>query len=186
MMVLSDNIITDIKEKSGLVLEQVKDYDILAHLVFLATGRNIGVTTLKRLFGQINDERKTNEYTLNTIGLFLGFKSWKEYISTKQIDSEWNFKDDTILIDKLDIGNTIIIQYLNRKVQFSVKEYDKKKILVVEKAVNSSLKEDDILFVHCLRKGEILEAEKIIRGNNVGNYKTHGEITCIETICEKR
>jgi hypothetical protein len=185
-MVLSETIITDIKEKSGLALEQVKDYNILAHCIFLSTGRNIGVTTLKRLLGQINDNRKTNEYTLNTMGLFLGFKSWKEYIAAKQIDSEWNFKDDSIFIDNLDVGNTIIIQYLNRKVQFTVKEYAKKKVLVVVNAVNSSLKGGDILFVNRLRKGKILEAVKVIRGKNVGNYKTHGELTYIEASYKKR
>jgi len=31
-------------------------------------------------------------------------------------------------------------------------------------------------------KGEILEAEKVIRGHSIDNYKTHGEIINIELI----
>ena len=45
-----------------------------------------------------------------------------------------------------------------------------------------SLKINDLLFVYKIRKGEILEAEKVIRGDSIGNYKTHGEIINVELI----
>ena len=46
-----------------------------------------------------------------------------------------------------------------------------------EKAENSSLKVNDILFVNSLQVGNIIEADKVIRGKNIGNYRTHGEIS---------
>ena len=54
-MILNEEIIKQIKDKSGLLLDQAKDISVLADKIFADTGRNIGVTTLKRLFGTIND-----------------------------------------------------------------------------------------------------------------------------------
>ena len=75
-MILNEEIIKQIKDKSGLLLDQAKDISVLADKIFADTGRNIGVTTLKRLFGTINDSRMTIEYTLNTIAMYLGYSSW--------------------------------------------------------------------------------------------------------------
>ena len=69
-MILNDTIIDDIKRKSGLMFDKAVDFGLLSSYIYKDTGRTIGVTTLKRLFNYINDERKTSEYTLNTIALY--------------------------------------------------------------------------------------------------------------------
>ena len=48
----------------------------MCSLFYKETDRTIGVTTMKRLLGYISDERNTNEYTLNTIAIYLGYPSW--------------------------------------------------------------------------------------------------------------
>ena len=77
-MILNNAIIEDVKEKSGLLFDKAGDFAILSSLIFKATGRSIGITTLKRLFYYINDDRKASEYTMNTIALYVGYKSWEE------------------------------------------------------------------------------------------------------------
>lgn len=37
-------------------------------------------------------------------------------------------------------------------------------------------KKGDILYVHKISVGKILQADKVIRGESIGNYKTNGEI----------
>ena len=69
-MILNNAIIEDIKEKSSLLFDKAGDFSILSSLIFKETGRNIGVTTLKRLFHYIQDDRKASEYTLNTFFIF--------------------------------------------------------------------------------------------------------------------
>ena len=167
-------------DKSGVQLEKAKDFELLADVIYQTTKRSIGVTTLKRLFGTINDSRKTNEFTLNTIAIYLGYCSWNDYIATNSVDSKWNFPvDNTVFINELKENTTITINYLNREVTFIVQVLDNTKVLVVKSAKNSSLACGDVLFVHKIRKGERLEADKIIRGNNIGNYKTNSEIVSI-------
>lgn len=54
------------------MFDKAVDFGLLSSYIYKDTGRTIGVTTLKRLFNYINDERKTSEYTLNTIALYMG------------------------------------------------------------------------------------------------------------------
>ena len=65
-MILNTVTINRIKELSHLDFEQAKDFENLSHIITNATGRSVGVTTLKRLMGYIHDERRINEYTLNS------------------------------------------------------------------------------------------------------------------------
>ena len=181
-MILSNSIIDDIKKKSGLLFDKAGDFDILSSVIGKETGRSIGVTTLKRLFNYIDDSRKASEYTLNTIALYLGYESWAKYCSTKNIESEWNYTDEAVYIQDLEVGNQVSIEYLDRKIVFSVISHDGMKVLKVESSENSSLNIGDILVVHKIRKGDILEAKKVIRGERQGNYKTNGEIKKIEVL----
>lgn len=181
-MILNNAIIEDIKEKSGLLFDKAEDFSILSSLIFKEIGRNIGTTTLKRLFYYIKDDRKSSEYTLNTIALYIGYNSWNEYLSEKNLLSDWGYNDETIYIHALEINTKIFIQYLDRKITFIVVNHEGENYLKVISSENSSLKINDLLFVHKIRKGEILEAEKVIRGHSIGNYKTHGEIFNLELI----
>ena len=176
-MILNEKIIRQIKSKSGLLLEQAKDFSVLAGMILSETGRNIGVTTLKRLFGTINDSRKTNEYTLNTIALYLGNTTWQKYTEANSIDSVWNFsEDETYYIQDLVIDTFLTVEYLDREVSFVVIQQDGQNVLKVVSAKNSSLLKNDVLYIHKISVGNVLQADKVIRGNNIGNYKTNGEV----------
>ena len=178
-MILNEKIIEKIKKESCLKFDKAGDFPILSSQIFKKTKRNIGVTTLKRLFCYINDNRHASEYTLNTIALFLGYPSWDNLTSEIRIDSEWNFDDETIYIQAVDPGTQILVQYLDRKVCFEVIEIEGVNVLRVKTVENGSLQCGDILYIHKIRIGEILEAEKVIRGTAVGNYRTNGEIKSI-------
>lgn len=178
-MILNSQIIESIKSKSGLDFDKAKDFEILCGLIFTETGRTIGVTTVKRLLGYIEDDRNTIPYTLNTIALYLNHNSWKELCEAVRIDSDWDFEDDAIYIQSLEVGDEMDVAYLDRKVSFVVSEIDGTRVLKVTAVENSSLKPGDILYVHKIQQGNIIEAEKVIRGNKIGNYKTTGEVSQI-------
>jgi len=178
-MIFNDSIIREIKDKSNLVFDKVGDFDLLSKLIFDKTKRTIGVTTLKRLFLYVNDERNASNYTLNTIAIFLGYDSWNQYLNTNNLESEWGCEDKSIYIHSLKVGDIVTVHYFDRKVSFVVYEQEGEKWLKVISSENSSLKINDTLMVYRIRLGEILEAEKVFRGKLIGNYKTKSEITDI-------
>ena len=176
-MVFNNQIIEMLKSRSGLSFDKAKDYELLCDSIFAETDRTIGVTTMKRLLGYISDERKTNEYTLNTIALYLGHKSWDDLSATLRIDSDWNFEDDIYYVDDLTPGMRLKAKYLNRTVVFEVIVFKDGNALKVIDAQNSSLKKNDVLILNQLKKGDILEAKTVYRGSDIGNYRTNGELT---------
>ena len=178
-MVLNNQIIDRLKEKSNLSLDKAKDFTVLSASILDETNRYMGVTTIKRLLGYINDCRKTNEYTLNTIAIYLGCKSWNELCNSLRIDSDWIFEDERVYVSDLEIGKLVSVIYWNRKVTFEVVEFKGNKALKVTKVLNSSLKVNDILIIDCLEVGKILEAKEVYRDSLVGNYRTNNELSVI-------
>lgn len=179
-MILSNIVIDDIKSKSGLLFDQAKDFEMLAKLILEVTQRSIGITTLKRLLGYIDDDHRTNSYTLNTIALYLGYSTWDAYLLARSVDSIWGFQDAAVYVKSLDVNTEICVKYMDRVVRFKVIMFHEEKALVVIQVSNSSLLPNDILLIHKIEKGKRLEAEKVFRGDLIGNYKTSSELTSVE------
>lgn len=179
-MTLNNKIIEKLKQSSGLLFDKAGDFDLLSDDIFKKTERTIGITTLKRLFNYIYDDRKTNEYTLNTIALYLGYSDWSTLTKDINIDSAWNFDDDTVYVHALDLGTKVEVTYLDRCVQFVVTQRNGQNILSVKKVENSSLKVGDECEIYQIRKGEILEAKQVYRGKSIGNYRTNGEVSSVK------
>ena len=163
--------------KSNLTFDRAKDIEVLCSKIFESTKRYIGVTTMKRLLGYISDSRKTNEYTLNTVSMYLGYKSWNDLCSSMRVDSDWDFPDEKVYVDNLQLGEKLTVSYWDREVSFVVVSHNDKKALQVIKSVNSSLKMDDVLMIEHLEVGQKLEAREVYRGNLTGNYRTNHELS---------
>ena len=179
-MKLSKVTINEIKQKSGLDFEMVKDFATFGEMIYQTTGRRLGVTTLKRLFGNIDDERKPILYALNTLAMYLGFSSWEEYNNKHTFDSDYDYNDGTVYLSQLMPDTIIHVAYLDRNVTFRVIQYEAIRALAVESSINSSLQKGDIVILYSLKEGACIEATQVIRGKSLGNYKTHGEITSIK------
>ena len=179
-MTLNNNIINLLKQKSGLLFDKAGDFELLSSSVFSETGRTIGVTTLKRLFNYINDDRKASDYTLNTIALYLGYGDWEQLVHSININSAWGYDDEgTIYIQSLEAGTRLEVSYLNRKVLFVVTKRNGENVLKVVSAENSSLMIGDECDIYKISKGSFLEARHVYRGESIGNYKTRGEVSSI-------
>ena len=69
--------VTDLlKQKSGRDFRLSGDCEYLAFDIESVTGEHIGVNTLKRLLGFIDDEREPRISTLDVIARYLGFENW--------------------------------------------------------------------------------------------------------------
>lgn len=178
MKVLSEIVIREIKGKCGLRFEQAKDFNFLAQDILDKTGRPIGVNTLKRLMGHIDDARDATKSTLNTIAAYLGADSWDDYNRRLTNESQIAFRDDTVYVNRLTPGQKVSVWYLNRYVVFDVERVaDGLNALRVINVNNGSLLTGDLAFVYSIRKGCVLEADRVVRGNDTWNYRTQGEVS---------
>lgn len=87
---------------------------------------------------------------------------------------------DFIYPQELDLDDIVEIKYLNRIIEFRVVEFEESKAMKVSKAINSSLLIGDVVFVHHLKVGEKLIADKVYRNGLIGNYKKNGELSSVE------
>ena len=87
---------------------------------------------------------------------------------------------DFIYPQELDLDDIVEIKYLNRIIEFRVVEFEESKAMKVSKAINSSLLIWDVVFVHHLKVGEKLIADKVYRNGLIGNYKKNGELSSVE------
>jgi len=76
---LNDNLKKQIEIVHGHEIRYPKDCDILALEISSKTECKISVSTVKRLFGFTKTTSKPNQYTLDTIAIYLGYKSWQEF-----------------------------------------------------------------------------------------------------------
>ena len=83
-------------------------------------------------------------------------------------------------VKSLVVNTEIYVKYMDRVVRFKVIMFHEEKALEVIQASNSSLLPNDILLIHKIEKGKRLEAEKVFRGDLIGNYKTSSELTSVE------
>ena len=67
-----------LKKTEGREIRYAKDCQNLAVSIRQETKRSLSVSTLKRLFGIIDYPYHPSKYTLDTLSLYLGFRSWSD------------------------------------------------------------------------------------------------------------
>lgn len=119
-MNLPFHIIEMLKRKSGNDLRSASSCEYLALDIESKTGSRIGATTLKRLLGFVDDDRKAYRSTLDIIAAYLGFRDWP---SLSAVDDAGNSGFDSIVrevrSDSLAVGEFVRVAYLpDRNVLF--------------------------------------------------------------------
>lgn len=76
------NIKEEIHKKYGHEILYPKDCQILSESILKYTNRQISVTTLKRFFGIVQSPFKPSKYTLDTLAVYLNFKSWQDFVNS--------------------------------------------------------------------------------------------------------
>ena len=132
-----------LQQKARRELRLSSDCEYLALDIETVTGEHIGVNTLKRLLGFIDDEREPRPSTLDIIARYL------------------DFEDEIRTID-LPLGQRIKISYLpDRLIEL---EYCGDEQFVVRESRNSKLQEGDELKITHIVKGYPLLVSQVWRG----------------------
>ena len=181
-MRLPFHIVEMLRRKSGNRLRLPSDCDFLALDIKSATGERLGSTTLKRLLGFVDDERKTYVSTLDIIANYLGFNSWHDLEKVEDAgNSDFAYISQEIVSSLLDIGDTISLSYLPDR-QLSLKYIGNSRFLVIG-SIRGKLKVDDIITVGSIVPNYPLHVSLVERnGENLGEFVAGkiGGVTNIE------
>ena len=83
------NILKTITQKKlGLKIEDYNSAVRLSEIIYTETGIEISYNTLRRFFGVVKPVKPSN-YTLDTLSVFNGFKSYNDYVMNFHLKNRW-------------------------------------------------------------------------------------------------
>lgn len=170
-MIFSPFIQKQLKHKSGVDFQDPSEAAQLALDIETVTGEHVGVNTMKRLLGMIDDEREPRVSTLNIVARYLGYADWAELrLFDNGSNSDFGDDDEGVLVaSSLSEGSRLSISYAPDRVVSLCHLRDDH--FVVEHSVNSKLKEDDeIVVTHFVKGYPLLVGEVIRNGRSLGRF----------------
>ena len=163
--------VTDLlRQKSNRDFRQSADCEYLALDIESVTGEHIGVNTLKRLLGFIDDEREPRLSTLDIIARYLDFENWEALkCFDDKSNSSFSTAEDEIRVGNLSNGQHIQISYLpDRLIEL---EYRGNEQFLVKDSQNSKLQKGDRLTISHIVKGYPLLVSRVWRGGaDLGSF----------------
>lgn len=180
MFILPQIIKKRIEKQIGHPIAYPSDCERLAINIRYSLNETIGVTTLKRIFGFVDDVASPRASTLDILARYCGYDTYEEFkkILLKEGDSDFENVPD-IVSANLAPGAVIKFTYLpDRKI---VLIYEGKLKFRVTDCENGSLRNNDILTISYFNKNMPLIVTDVERdGKSLGRYvagKTSGLIS---------
>ncbi len=170
-MIFSQFIQEQLKRKSGLDLCGPSDAERLALDIETITGEHMGVNTIKRLLGMIDDEREPRVSTLSIVARYLGYADWEELVLfDKGSNSAFNDDDEGVLTaSSLPKGSIVKVSYSpDRELRFCHLHDGR---FLVEQSVHSKLQVgDEISLTHFVKGYPLLVNEVTRGGKSLGRF----------------
>lgn len=184
-MMLNKEIIKKIEDKFKSEIKYPGQCDALAQAIFDETKITIGVTTLKRLFGFVADERKPHVSTLDVIAKYIDYPNFKLLVKDMGEDCDISMYQPIESLDSegMTVGTQVQITYDPQRLVIMTYIGDNQ--YVVNESKNSKLEKGDILTIVQFVIGSAFYCKDVIRENkSLGPYlgaKQNG-LTSIEII----
>jgi hypothetical protein len=126
-----EQLLVDVEEKFGTKPHSPADFNELIIAIKKETNASIGLSTLERLWGYVNNVDKPQISSLNKLALYLDYKNWNEYlqyIREREQSNASHILEGAIRASDLGIGRLVgvkigFISYVFRylgKMQFEV------------------------------------------------------------------
>lgn len=180
---LPQEIIKKIETKLGMEIKYPQQCEIVAQAIEDETGQTLGLSTVKRMFGFVNENRIPRHATMDILSRFLGYKDAK--LLAKDMNSDAEISDFTWLEsvepENLKEGTQLQITYDPQRLLILTYIGDNK--FIVNESKRSKLEKGDTLEIHQLVvKHELLVNNVWRNGQNLGSYTgaKQGGLTSIE------
>lgn len=159
-----------LEETCGHVLRTPADCEFLVLDIESRTGEHIGINTMKRLLGFIDDEREPRMTTLDIVARYLGFDAWETLkVFDDRSNSSFETGENELRTDNLQVGQRIQVEYLPDRRY--VLEYLGDQQFLMQTSENSKLQAGDVLTVTHFVEGYPLLIESVVRdGQSLGAF----------------
>ena len=167
---LPKEVIEKIGEKLGSPIQYPSDCERLSADIGSRLNEIIGVTTLKRLFGFVNDVKVPRQITLDILARYAGYDSYDVMIDELGVKGDSGFEDEPDVDSAtLNHGDRVVFTYLpDRKV---TTEYLGNLRFRITESLGSSLRAGDIAVISSFSLYQPLKMESVIRdGEDLGRY----------------
>lgn len=101
-----------VEETAGMAIVKARDFDRLVMLVFERTGSLLSPTTLKRLWGYLNENTVTRRSTLDLLAQYCGWHNYDEFLSGDRPEVESGFVDVKVLNAEIDLKRGSVVKLM--------------------------------------------------------------------------
>ena len=150
-------------QKAGFSPETSRDFNDLSQLIQEATGEYLSPTTLKRIWGYLENEQvQTRRHTHDVLARYVGFTNYRAFIDT--IEKEQGVQsmilaNNKVTSDDLSIGQQLRITWLpDRRI---VVEHLGEGHFTVLEAENAKLTVGDTFTCHLMLQNEPLYIDNV-------------------------
>ena len=95
-------LVSAIENAEGISKITSKKFEHLSQRIFMRTRETIGVTTLKRLWGYVNDTTTPRAVTLDILSQYIGYRSFDDFKRLYSAD-----EDNGVPSSKITFGDCI-------------------------------------------------------------------------------
>ncbi len=159
-----------LSKKSGLHLDDGAHLNLLIEKIAEQEHERIGLNTMKRLMGQIKDEREPRPSTLNIVAHYLGFPNWEVMDeATRHYNSMFTSNGGSLASFAVPEGSLVEYTYLpDRKVALRHRTGSTYEVVYNE---NSQLREGDIVEVGVfMLRFPLIVSDVVRNGQSLGSY----------------
>lgn len=146
-----------IEQKYGKSLSTTTDFEEFCLHFKKITGKSVSPSTLKRMYGYVNDEHKMRVSTLDLLVRYIGHNDYKSYVFWLKNSTRYNssfFLADQLTSGELSVGSEVVIGWAPNHMLTLV--YVGDSTYEVAMSENSKLHHGDRFVTGCFIKGQPL------------------------------
>ncbi len=159
----------DIEQQLGLQLQTPKDFDLLSDCIYNRVGEMVSRNTLRRIWGNMDEDREPRLSTLSILARYLGYSDFFAFtshtVSSASDDNSSIFLGHRLSVnDGLTRGDRLRITW--QKGRVCDVEYNGSMHFLVIHSENTKLKQGDTFLCGLIIEGQPLYLDHLQQGNN--------------------
>lgn len=154
-----------VEETIGRKIMTPRDFEFLSKQIEGYTNERISVSTLKRLWGYVEDKFNASLHTLDTLAQLVGYTGWDDFISSSEEGEEGESSHRIVrrklFVEALHTGDAVILRWKpDRMVRL---RYEGQDLFTIVESQNSKLQPDDTFHSNVIVEHEPLYMHGLYR-----------------------